>query len=173
MPFAGSSYTYVSAALGEFLAWITVSNVVFETILSNAAAARGFSPYFAALIGKEPTFFIMPVTMPNGAAVDLDWWAFGIGVAMMALLLLGTRESAAFNTASTVLHVALVLMIIIAGFCKASPANATPFAPFGVRGVFQGASIVFFSYIGAFFCVFFWCCLCSKRLDAPVLTPQT
>jgi amino acid transporter len=66
----------------------------------------------------------------------------------------------------TILHLVFVLFIIVAGFIKGnlknltniaaavSPAamepsiNATGFAPFGVRGVFNGAAIVYFSYIG-------------------------
>jgi hypothetical protein len=45
IPCAGGAYTYIAAALGEFLAWITVANLIFEYILANAAAVRGFSPY--------------------------------------------------------------------------------------------------------------------------------
>ena len=41
-----------------------------------------------------------------------------------------------------------VIFIIIAGLVKANPVNAQPFLPFGARGAFNGASIVFFSYIG-------------------------
>jgi APA family basic amino acid/polyamine antiporter len=46
----------------------------------------------------------------------------------------------------------LILIILIAGFSKANPANLTPFVPFGSAGIFQGASFVFFSFIG-FDCV--------------------
>lgn len=48
----------------------------------------------------------------------------------------------------TIVHVVLVVFIIIAGFVKANPANLQPFAPMGARGIFNGAAIVFFSYIG-------------------------
>lgn len=45
---------------------ITVTNLIFEYILSNAAAVRGFSPYFAALCDKDPGFFITPWDAPLG-----------------------------------------------------------------------------------------------------------
>ena len=47
-------------------------------------------------------------------------------------------------------HVAVVIFIIIAGLSQAEASNFTygGWAPFGVRGVFNGASLVFFSYIG-------------------------
>jgi APA family basic amino acid/polyamine antiporter len=42
----------------------------------------------------------------------------------------------------------LILFIVLVGFAGAKPANATPFLPHGAKGVFNGASVVFFSYIG-------------------------
>lgn len=148
MPFAGGAYTYITASMGEFLGWITVANLIFEYILSGAAAIRGFSPYFAALCGKKPADFF--TTEWNG--YTLDWWALGICLALTVLLVLGTKESSNFNLWTTILHVALVLFIIIAGFTQANGSNAKPFflepTGDGVRGMFNGASIVFFSYIG-------------------------
>lgn len=57
----------------------------------------------------------------------------------------------------TVLHVGFIVFIIILGFAKgdtknlthpASSTNSGGFAPMGARGVFNGAAIVYFSYIG-------------------------
>jgi amino acid transporter len=48
----------------------------------------------------------------------------------------------------TVLHVGLVVFIIIAGLTKADGSNFSPFSPYDARGIFNGASLVFFSYIG-------------------------
>ena len=50
----------------------------------------------------------------------------------------------------TVVHVAVVIFIIIAGLSQAKASNFTDggWAPFGVRGVWNGAALVFFSYIG-------------------------
>jgi APA family basic amino acid/polyamine antiporter len=44
MPLSGGAYSYISAVFGEFLAWITVANLILEYILANAAVIRGFSP---------------------------------------------------------------------------------------------------------------------------------
>lgn len=41
-------------------------------------------------------------------------------------------------------QVAVIIIILAAGFSKAKPANLTPFLPFGVQGIFSGASFVFF-----------------------------
>lgn len=50
----------------------------------------------------------------------------------------------------TVVHLAVVVFIVIAGLTQANGSNMTQggFTPFGARGVWNGAAIVFFSYIG-------------------------
>lgn len=47
---------------------ITVANLIFEYILANAAAIRGFAPYFAMLINQPASKFITPFMGYN-----LDW----------------------------------------------------------------------------------------------------
>src|SRR6185295_17154011 len=42
----------------------------------------------------------------------------------------------------------VLAIFVIAGATHIDPANYTPFAPNGFRGVHQGAAIVFFAYIG-------------------------
>lgn len=148
IPLSGGAYSYVAAVFGEYLAWITVANLILEYILANAAAIRGFSPYFAMLVNKDSKFFILPWTSPMGTTYALDWWAFGWCMFLTALLVLGTKESARFNLIITVAHLVLVVFIIIAGLIKAKPSNAQPFFPFEIRGVFNGAALVFFSFIG-------------------------
>jgi APA family basic amino acid/polyamine antiporter len=49
----------------------------------------------------------------------------------------------------TIGHVAVILFVIIAGLTQAKSANMRPFAPFGARGIFDGATAAFFAYIGA------------------------
>ena len=41
-----------------------------------------------------------------------------------------------------------VLYVVGAGAPFASAHNLIPFAPFGARGVFAGAAVVFFAYVG-------------------------
>lgn len=51
----------------------------------------------------------------------------------------------------TVFHLSLIAFIIVAGFAKGFFSNFTEpdgFAPFGVKGIFNGAAIVFYSYSG-------------------------
>jgi hypothetical protein len=89
-------------------------------------------------------------------------WAFGWCMFLTALLVLGTKESSTFNIVMTVAHLLLVVFIIIAGLVKAKPANAQPFFPFEVQGIFKGAALCFFSFIGE--CCFV--CLFARRKQA-------
>lgn len=62
-----------------------------------------------------------------------------------------TKESSILNLVMTVFHVAFFGFIIFAGFRNGNPENLVKpggLAPFGVKGVLDGAAIVYFSYIG-------------------------
>ena len=98
----------------------------------------------------------------------LDLPAVLIAIAVTWVLVIGIRESARFNTAMVVLKVAVVLFVIVVGAFHVNPDNWTPFAPYGMTGVsffgktilgqegaggeplgmFAGAAIIFFAYIG-------------------------
>jgi amino acid permease len=80
--------------------------------------------------------------------LDVDFVALACVVAMCILLMLSTRAADILNTVCTGAQMVVILVLIISGFVKANPANMTPFAPNGVRGIFNGASFVFFSFIG-------------------------
>mmetsp|Transcript_2732 Transcript_2732/g.7389 ORF Transcript_2732/g.7389 Transcript_2732/m.7389 type:complete len:174 (-) Transcript_2732:582-1103(-) len=68
--------------------------------------------------------------------------------ALTVVMLIGSAESAAFHNASMAVYLALVALIVSAGGAGASAENYVPFVPFGVPGIFAGASSVFFSFIG-------------------------
>jgi len=62
-----------------------------------------------------------------------------------------TKESSVLNLVMTVFHLIFFGFIIIAGFYKGSAKNLVEpggLAPFGVKGILDGAAKVYFSYIG-------------------------
>lgn len=81
-------------------------------------------------------------------SVVLDLPALMITFAITALVYIGIRESKFAGNAMTILKVAIILLVIILGAFYVVPANWSPFAPNGVRGVLMGVSAVFFAYIG-------------------------
>ncbi|WIA39047.1 hypothetical protein OEZ86_005191 [Tetradesmus obliquus] len=146
-PLAGGAYNYISLTMGELAAWLIVTTLVLQYILANAAVARSFSAYFAAMIGKEPGFFTFPYQ-----DMTVDFMAAAVIIACCLLLCFSTAGGSWFNIVVTGSQLVVIAIILIAGFIKADRANLSPFLPFGVQGIFNGASFVFFSFIG-FDCV--------------------
>jgi APA family basic amino acid/polyamine antiporter len=64
------------------------------------------------------------------------------------LLVVGVKESARFNNVIVVLKVLTILFFIFVGAAYVKPANWHPFFPGGFHGVWTGASLIFFAYIG-------------------------
>jgi len=64
------------------------------------------------------------------------------------LLVIGVKESARFNNVIVVLKVITIVFFIIVGAVYVKPANWHPFFPGGFHGVWTGASLIFFAYIG-------------------------
>jgi APA family basic amino acid/polyamine antiporter len=80
-----------------------------------------------------------------------------VGIFMVcALLVLGVSESANVNNVIVVIKVIVLLTFIAVGITYINPANWHPFIPeatgkageYGVSGIFRGAAIIFFAYVG-------------------------
>ncbi len=64
------------------------------------------------------------------------------------LLVIGVKESARFNNVIVVLKVITIIFFILVGAIYVKPPNWHPFFPGGIHGVWTGASLIFFAYIG-------------------------
>lgn len=63
-------------------------------------------------------------------------------------MIVGVSESAWVNLIMTIFNIILIFFIIIYGAFFIDVSNWTPFLPYGYSGVFNGAAVVFFSYVG-------------------------
>ena len=143
VPLAGSAYNYVSITFGEFAAWICGWNLVLEYSVSCSAVARGWTSYMATLLGTSPDHFRI-----GSGIISLDPLAVVIIAVLTVVLIIGIKESATFNTVVTSVNLATIAVVLVVGVPSIESENYVPFAPFGVKGIFTGASIVFFSFIG-------------------------
>jgi APA family basic amino acid/polyamine antiporter len=104
--------------------------------------------------------------VPTGSYFDLP--AVLITFILTIVLVKGIKESATFNAIMVAIKLVIVLMVIGIGVFLINPANWHPFAPYGYTGVsffgktifgqtaqggqplgmFAGAAIIFFAYIG-------------------------
>jgi APA family basic amino acid/polyamine antiporter len=87
-----------------------------------------------------------------GYEIGFNLPAFIIALVITAVLVIGIRESARFNSTIVIIKVSVVLFVIGLGFHYVNAVNWgsdwTSFAPFGVSGIGAGAAYVFFAYIG-------------------------
>ena len=164
IPMSGSSYSYAYATLGELVAWFIGWNMVLEYGVSASAVAVSWTGYFTSLLDhvgihlpdvltNAPLAFKDNQLVMTGAYFNLP--AVAIVLALTWLCYIGIRESSGVNTAMVILKVALIVIVIIAGWSYVNPALWHPFIPeqqgpekYGWAGIMRGATLVFFSYIG-------------------------
>ncbi len=125
-------------------AWISIDyRSAAQAAESVAAAGGNVAPVDA--LGYEawlqhPTIFGIPIIF-NFLAVII--------VALVTwLLVIGIKESARANNVMVLLKVLILLFFIGVGAFYVKPENWTPFMPNGLAGVWTGASLIFFAFIG-------------------------
>lgn len=83
-----------------------------------------------------------------GIPVIFNALAMGIVALITWLLIVGVKESARVNNAMVIVKMAILFFFIYAGVQYVKPEHWTPFMPNGFAGVWVGASLIFFAYIG-------------------------
>jgi len=169
VPVAGSAYTFSYASLGELIAWIIGWDLILELALGASTVAVGWSTYFADVMKQ------INVTIPGWAYGEgHNFVAAAIVLILTGVICLGIKVSSQVNFVMVTIKLAIVLLVIVAGLFFINTANYTPFIPpsgsqaaagatptpsllqdlgfspgaFGVSGIFTGAALVFFAYIG-------------------------
>ncbi|GGF63130.1 amino acid permease [Paenibacillus albidus] len=150
LPVSGSAYAYSYVAFGELIAWILGWDLILEYGVAAAAVASGWSGYFQGLLEglgiHLPTALSGAYNADKGTVINLP--AVIIILLISYLLTRGIKETARFNAIMVIIKISVVLLFIVTGFFYVKPENWTPFLPFGMHGVVNGAATVFFAYIG-------------------------
>lgn len=149
IPVAGSAYTFGYVGLGEIWAWIIGWDLILEYVVAVAAVAVGWSGYIVELLRAGG--INIPAAFANapgqkGGIINLP--AVLVLAVITLFLIKGVSESAKLNNILVVVKLAVVILFIVVGVGHVKPANWNPFFPFGVNGVFKGAAIIFFAYLG-------------------------
>ncbi|XP_010905430.1 cationic amino acid transporter 1-like [Elaeis guineensis] len=148
IPVAGGSFAYLRVELGDFMAFVAAGNILLEYVIGGAAVARSWTSYFATLLNHAPNDFRIHATALADDYNRLDPIAVVVISVICIAAVLSTKGTSRFNYIASIIHLAVILFIIIAGLTKANAANYTPFAPYGVRGIFSASAVLFFAYIG-------------------------
>jgi len=149
IPVAGSAYTYSYVTLGELLAWIIGWDLILEYLVIVATVAVGWSGYIVNIF--TTLGFILPAQLINPPGVEggmINIPAVLIIAGITWLLVRGAKESSQVNTVIVIIKLSVILLFLTLGVNYINPSNYHPFLPYGWSGVFKGAAIIFFAYIG-------------------------
>ena len=169
VPVAGSAYTFSYASLGELVAWIIGWDLILELALGASTVAVGWSTYFADVMSEAG------ITIPGWAYGEgHNLVAAVIVLILTAIICVGIKVSSQVNFVFVAIKLGIVLFVIVAGLFFIKSGNYHPFIPpsgsepasggadtpsllqdlgfapgsFGISGIFTGAALVFFAYIG-------------------------
>ena len=166
VPVSGSAYTYSYATFGELFAWIIGWDLILEYSVGAATVAISWSQYLIRFLAKYgihlPQQFVLSpfesITLPDGTVTHgfINLPAILVVVGITLVIIRGVQTSALFNAIIVVLKVSIVLIFIALGWQYIDPANYHPYIPqntgvfgeFGISGIFRGAGVIFFVFIG-------------------------
>jgi APA family basic amino acid/polyamine antiporter len=123
--------------------------LILEYSVAASAVAVGWSGYFVGLLNNSLGIEI-PFALANGpfAGGIINLPAVVICLLIVGLLVIGTRESAAFNAALVAVKIVALTAFIALALPAAELENFQPFMPLGASGVVAAAASIFFAYVG-------------------------
>lgn len=177
IPVAGGAYTYTFATLGEFAAWMVGWILMLEYAVGYIAVAvawskhllqflKGFEHILPSFIANPPVWMVndlktvTEIAKTSGTDVShLVPHLFGIPIcfnlpailiilAITMILIKGTKDSTKMAGVMVFIKLAVIALFVVVGAFYIKPVNWAPFAPNGMQGMFMGAFIIFFAYIG-------------------------
>ncbi len=144
----GSAYGYAFVGLGQFAAWVIGWDLLLEYGTNVATICIGWSGYVQNILSAFG--FTLPHQLTNdpfdGGIVNLP--AVIIILLLAKVLSAGMKESSKFNNVMVYVKLAIIGFFIVLGGMHFNAVNWHPFVPFGFQGVVNGASLIFFAYIG-------------------------
>ena len=166
IPIAGSAYTYAYVTMGEFFAWIIGLALTLQYLFSFSTVAVGWASYLKSLLADFgiaiPSFFSQaPLSYETG----MGWMTTGSIINLPALIIVGligllvsvgVKTASFLNNILVFVKIGVILLFILCGVAYINPDNWVPFVPpntgtfgeFGWSGVFRGAGIIFFAFLG-------------------------
>ena len=97
------------------------------------------------IVAENPNAFVPTIF---GIPICINLPAIVMVLLSTAILVKGTKDSAKMTAVMVVVKLAVIALFVIAGAFYVKPESWVPFAPHGAAGIFAGAFIIFFAYIG-------------------------
>lgn len=156
IPVSGSAYTYSYATMGELIAWIIGWDLVLEYTVAATTVSISWSRYMVVFLENSGIYLPHNLTACpwDGGIVNIP--AILIVIMMSIILMRGTSGSSIFNGFIVFLKIAVILIFVALGWKFIQADNYIPYIPentgklgeFGISGIFRGAAIVFFAFLG-------------------------
>ncbi len=173
IPVSGSAYLYTYATMGEFMAWLIGWVLMLEYLVGYIAVLsawtgyfmqfiKGFSKFLPDFIVNPPHYLIhdystiantpelsnLPLPHFMGIPVCVNLPGIFISIFIIYTLIKGMKESTKMAGVMVAIKLGVVGLFILTGMFYIKPENWVPFAPNGLNGIFMGAFLIFFAYIG-------------------------
>ncbi|OTN77726.1 amino acid permease [Enterococcus sp. 8G7_MSG3316] len=150
IPVLGGAYSYLYVVFGEFIAWLAGWFLICEFLLAVSSVASGWSGYVQGFLASAdiylPTALTAGYDPSKGTYIDL---IAGLVIVFVTLWVSQEAKKALrLNNAMVWVKFAIIALFIVFGVFFVEPTNWQPFMPFGFSGVFNGAALVFFAFLG-------------------------
>ncbi|MFV0418436.1 MAG: amino acid permease [Dysgonomonas sp.] len=165
IPVSGSVYSYSYTTMGEILAWFIGWILILEYLFACSSVAVGWSGYMLSLLNEWGVDYPQQIAYATFDHTKDGWiWtgsiinfpAVFIVAIVSAFLIGGIKQSALVNNIIVVIKVSVILLFIGFGLSYVDTSNWIPYIPantgtygeFGWSGIFRGAAVVFYAYLG-------------------------
>jgi APA family basic amino acid/polyamine antiporter len=132
IPRQGGTYEYAYQMISPFVAFISGCMWLFGQTVAGAAVCLGLASYVVAVF----------------PSLSLKIVAVSAALILTGLNLVGTKRSAVVNNILVLVKILILCLFVGFGAFQVNTQNYTPFAPYGIFGILQGAAFIFFAYIG-------------------------
>ena len=150
VPVTGGPYSYMYVVFGELSGWMAGWFLICEYLLAVSSVASGWSSYvqgFLASLGITlPKALTAGYNAKEGTYIDLI--AALVVVFITVWVTQEAKKALRLNNLMVWVKFALIALFIVVGVFFIEPSNWKPYMPFGFSGVFDGAALVFFAFLG-------------------------
>ena len=119
------------------------ANVIDDHLMGITHVVRG-SEY----LSSAPKYNLLYEAFGWEIPIAANLPAIAIVLILTIILIKGVKESTKVATIMVGVNMFIILSFVVVGAFYVRPENWVPFAPNGLEGIFSGAFIIFFAYIG-------------------------
>ncbi|WP_368251593.1 APC family permease [Enterococcus sp. 2201sp1_2201st1_B8_2201SCRN_220225] len=150
VPILGGPYSYLYVVFGEVVAWFAGWFLLWEFMLAVASVASGWSGYFQGFLGSLG--LNLPTALTGGYNAEAGTYVDVVAAVVVIFVTFWVTQEAKkalrLNNAMVWVKFAIIALFIVVGVFFVKPSNWQPFTPFGAKGIFDGAALVFFAFLG-------------------------